>query len=114
MNKKQFKVPNPALQFLSQPETNVAAKVTENEPVKAVGVPPEGYRKNPAWTAKHTDVEPFIETKSKKLILLLQPSTVEGVREVAAQHGLSLNEAVNRILKGYLQSKRQATASKGL
>lgn len=77
MAKKSFK-DNPALQFISTAETE--AQPTEK--------PPEGYKLNPL----------FVETKSRRLQLVLQPSLYERVRAGAAAAGLSVNEYCHQIL----------------
>lgn len=51
-----------------------------------------GYRANPK----------FIETKSERVQLLLQPSVVEDIKLLAKQKGLSLNEAINKAIQNYI------------
>lgn len=82
MAKKSFK-DNPALQFI----TAAGEEPTEQEtatPAKA----PEGYKVNPM----------YVETKSRRLQLVLQPSLFERVKKRATQSGLSVNEYVHQIL----------------
>jgi len=83
--KKSFK-DNPALQFLSTPqEEETAQPEAVQKPAKA----PAGYKLNPL----------YIETKSKRLQLVLQPSLLAKVKERAKEQGLSVNEFVHRILE---------------
>lgn len=49
---------------------------------------PEGYKLNPL----------YVETKTKRLQLVLQPSLFDRVKKGAKQAGLSVNEYVHRIL----------------
>jgi len=84
MAKKTFK-DNPALQFIS------GAEEAEERELPAEGTPakaPEGYKLNPL----------YIETKTKRLQLVLQPSLLERVRSKAKASGLSVNEYCHRVL----------------
>ena len=85
MAKKTFK-DNPALQFISaaDEETEEREQAAEAVPAKA----PEGYKLNPL----------YVETKTKRLQLVLQPSLFNRVKKGAKQAGLSVNEYVHRIL----------------
>lgn len=83
MGKKEtFKKENPALSYISQ---------AEELPKK----PPKGYKFNPE----------FIEVKSKRVQLLLQPSVVDAIKELAEEKGLSMNETINEAIKEYLKRK---------
>lgn len=80
--KKSFKDNiNPALQFISIPEE----KPEQAEPEKA----PEGYKVNPA----------YIETKSKRVQLLMQPSLHQKLKSKAVAEGKSLNDLIHIILE---------------
>ncbi len=84
--KKTFKNDlNPAMQFISEPTESADEKAT---PAK-LGTAPKGYKVNPL----------YIETKSKRLQLLIQPSLLEKVKARAKEEGLSVNEFVHSILK---------------
>lgn len=85
-NKKTFKEDNPALSFVTPEEETVK---TVNTSVK----PPKGYKYNPE----------FIETKSKRVQLILQPSVVETAKELAKKRGLSLNETFSEAIKEYIE-----------
>lgn len=100
MAKKNFKqnnpaLTNPALAFISTPATE--AEVQEEQPaqnaIKPTAKPPEGYKRNPE----------FIEVKSKRVQLLLQPSIVDAIKALAKEKGLSMNEAINEAIQEYLQ-----------
>ena len=41
------------------------------------------------------------ETKSRKVMLLVQPSVYEAVKEKAAAEGISTNEAICKAMKEY-------------
>lgn len=81
-SKKDFKS-NPALQFISQAEEAPAQKLEA----------PAGYKVNPA----------YIETKSKRVQLLVQPSIFDAVDRIAKLKGISRNEAINEALKQYAE-----------
>lgn len=82
MPKKSFK-DNPALQFISETDTALQ-KISETMPAAA----PQGYKVNPL----------YIETKSKRLQLVMQPSLYERVKAAADNEKLSVNEFIHRTL----------------
>lgn len=81
---KSFK-DNPALQFISTPETETEAPEQATAPAEK---PPTGYKVNPL----------YVETKSRRLQLVLQPSLYDRIKRAAEQSGLSVNEYVHRVL----------------
>ena len=117
MGKKKTFKDNPALQFISStPEGNSTAAHTQTdntprENLEALrerfsgadfpipeGIPqaPEGYKVNSI----------FLEKKSRRLQLILQPSLYEKVKEAAAQEDISVNEYVHRVLEKATEGKR--------
>lgn len=100
-SKKSFTQNNPALAFMS---AEVQEEARQEEPKKTQRKPkepqpdkiepaPEGYKINPL----------YIETKSKRLNLLLQPSLVERVKAQAKKSGLSVNETISEAIREYLE-----------
>lgn len=87
MAKKTF-LGNPALQFLSSASP---AEREDSVPARpeSPAAPPAGYRDDPR----------YVETKTRRLQLVLQPSLYERVRACAAAQGLSVNEYVHRALE---------------
>ena len=87
MTKKSFKEHiNPAMNFISQEESGrevVHKKI------------PEGCKINPL----------YVETKSKRLQLLIQPSLHEKLKAEAAKKNTSVNDVVNQILNEALGEK---------
>lgn len=88
---------NPTMQFISK-ETVEAVEGKTEEPVATSSLTgtkkaPEGYKVNPE----------FIETKSKRVQLLLQPSIYEAVKAKASSMGISTNEAINEALRQYVE-----------
>lgn len=104
--KQNFKKDNPALNFISRPiedpietasETNKEASAalkpeTKPAPQQTKAMTPEGYKRNPL----------YIETKSKRVQLILQPSIVEEIKDIAKENGISMNEAFNEAIKDYI------------
>jgi len=85
--KKSFKSDlNPALQFISTQEA--PEQEAEQEQPRAAKAP-EGYKLN----------QLYIEKKSKRVQLLMQPSLFEKVKARANREGLSFNELVHSILE---------------
>lgn len=81
--KKDFK--NAAEQFISNSPSQV---ITESSfQINSLDVP-EGYKLNPM----------FVELKSKRVQLILQPSLYKKVKMKADEEGLSFNEYVHRVL----------------
>lgn len=88
MARKSFK-DNPALQFISSTEPEETETRQEPElPPEAAQKPPKGYKLNPL----------YVETKSRRLQLVLQPSLYERVKTRAKAEGLSVNEYVSQVL----------------
>ena len=83
MAKKSFK-DNPALQFFSTPHPEDEAPSVEKQSEKA----PSGFKVNPL----------YVEVKSRRLQLVLQPSLYNRVKAKAEAEGLSVNEFVHQIL----------------
>lgn len=81
---KSFKTQfNPAMQFITQqPEELTRPKAAEA---------PEGYKVNPA----------YIETKSRRVQLLMQPSLYAQIKELASGAGCSVNDFIHNILNDY-------------
>lgn len=86
--KKTFidQIENPAELFISAPQE------PETKPAAAPAKAPEGYKLNPL----------YIETKSKRLQLLVQPSLLEKLRARAKAEGRSVNDLVHTILEDAL------------
>lgn len=87
-SKKTFT--NPAEAFLSK---ETIERVTD---ARAVDSPPPGYKMNPA----------YIETKSRRVQLLLQPTIYNAIKERAEADGQSVNEAIAEAIKAYTGGKK--------
>lgn len=85
--KKSFKT-NPALSFISQESIDKVER-TEIKPATPVAKkPPEGYKYNPE----------YIETKSRRVQSLIQPTLYNDAKAVSSELGLSFNEFLNKAL----------------
>lgn len=93
--KKNFKSDNPAMQFIGQSALVVTPTAVVPEvdaaPQPAVAVP---MKPNPL----------YIETKSKRLNLLLQPSLYESIKKVAKKNKNSVNETIHQVLQDYINN----------
>lgn len=79
MAKKTLNLDNPAMQFISTPTEDEAKTDTI----------PDGYKISPY----------FIEKRSKRLQLLLQPSLYEKIKMRADRKGCSVNDLIHNILE---------------
>lgn len=94
MSKKSFADANPAMAFISTATEQENFSLTqptkeELEAKESNGVP---MKKNPE----------FIETKSKRVQMLMQPSLYNSIKEEAEKEGVSVNEMMHEILKTHL------------
>lgn len=85
MNKKDFSN-NPALQFVSGANVQKTAEVPEV---------PEGFKRNPE----------FIEKKTKRVQLVMQPSLYEKAKAAAEEQGISFNAYLHQVLANALQEE---------
>lgn len=87
-NKKSFKDDiNPALRFISQPISSAETASLEKN-----NSPPQGFKHNPI----------YVETKSRRLQLLVQPSLHEKLKNRASIEGKSVNDLVHSILTKFM------------
>ena len=91
MGKKTFlEGLNPALtSFINEPTLEEEAPAETLPEITAPAKAPEGYRRNPE----------YIEKRTRRVQLVLQPSVADAARAYAAERGVSLNELVNQLLK---------------
>lgn len=99
MAKKSFKNANPAMQFIGQPA------VMGTVPADAANAPlPAG----PHQAGATPPMKPnplYVETKSRRLNLLLQPSLHDRIKAIANERGASVNDTVHQILQEYTDSR---------
>lgn len=85
---------NPAMSFISKESIEAVDGKPEGATTPTgTGKAPAGYKPNPE----------YIETKSKRVQLLVQPSVYEAVKARAKAEGISTNEAINEALREYTE-----------
>ncbi len=103
MSRKSFTDANPAMAFIStakeqedfaltQPTKEELEAKLDPKPLNKVsnGVP---MKKNPE----------YLETKSKRVQMLMQPSLYNSIKERAEKEGVSVNEMMHEILKTHVE-----------
>ena len=108
-DKKSFKADlNPAMQFITPPTTEQGESPFANvKPKPGIGFPPMPLQQTQATTqgkppAGFKNNPLYIETKSRRLQLLVQPSLHTKLKDRATKEGKSINELVHSILEGAL------------
>lgn len=95
MSRKSFTDANPAMAFISTAKEQEEFALTqptkeELEAKESNGVP---MKKNPE----------YLETKSKRVQMLMQPSLYNSIKEEAEKEGISVNEMMHTILKNHIE-----------
>lgn len=89
MAKKSFiNKDNPAMNFISQASIDKVDGKPATAPTGGTKAP-KGYKPNPA----------YIETKSKRVQILVQPSLYTEARAVSEELGISLNDFIHRAVQ---------------
>jgi predicted DNA binding CopG/RHH family protein len=92
MSRKTFKNEiNPALQFIS----NSTDEENQSQVIKNIPTPVP-MKRNPL----------YIETKSRRIQLLMQPSLHDKLKNIAAQKGTSLNDLIHTLLEKATQKSK--------
>lgn len=90
---KDFKNENPAMAFISRTSPEVE-NVRENADFEE-NRPPKGYKRDPK----------YVETKNRRVGVLMQPSVFERLKDLAFEKHISVNEAINEAVQQYLEPK---------
>lgn len=88
MSKKPDYTQSPALAFISGAKPAEQVKETQS-PEKA----PEGMRLNPEY------IEKYIEKRSKRVQIIMQPSLFEKAKAKAESRGISFNDYVHKLIE---------------
>lgn len=80
MSKKNFEN-NPAMQFIS----NHSSQNRHREETRNMQVQEPKYKQKPV----------YVETKSKRINLLIQPSLYDAIKDKASKQGISVNEYIH-------------------
>ena len=103
--KKSFSHANPAMSSISSP-------ILENEQIEDQELETRNISQEDLLLSKHQKNEfdvpmkrnpEFIEVKSKRLQLLMQPSLHSAIKTLADKEELSVNEKIHSILKDYVE-----------
>lgn len=111
--KKSFK-DNPALQFIST-SANVDAAEPDQVDVHT-HTDDDVYTDEDTHTDTDTDTHEYTHTqyafntrseiKSRRLQLLIRPSTHEAIARIAGDAGTSVNDVINSILEAYIRERK--------
>lgn len=107
--KKNFKSQNPALQYINadqQIESPKKMEITTDTHVYT-----DTYTDTYTHVYAHSDQAVLLipkESKSRRLQLLIKPSTYSEIADSAKKNGVSVNDAINRILENHLKKNRQS------
>lgn len=93
MKKKNIDLNNPALAFITASDTSEREK--DINILEEIKTPPEGFRLN----------ERYVEIKTKRVQLVMQPSLYAKARAAAAAAGMSFNEYCHEALREKLENK---------
>jgi hypothetical protein len=85
--KKSF-LDNPALRFISTADPEPELQPEPERPPAGLEQPPKGYKIDFRYTEK----------KTKRVQIVLQPSTFSRLKKVAAKGKVSINEYINRAI----------------
>lgn len=91
MVKKDFT--SPAAQFFGDREEPAAPAELDSE--KVIPEPPEGYKLDPR----------FIEKKTQRVQLVMQPSLYKRAQKAAKKKKISFNELIHQLLNDYLEKE---------
>lgn len=102
--KKSFK-DNPAMQFLSGADVEPVEieipdfSTEEDDNIPVIDIPPEpapeGFKINPM----------YIEKKSRRLQMLMQPSLHAKVKKAADSASMSVNDYIHKVLEEHLKGE---------
>lgn len=84
---------NPTIQFISNAKEEAVTQQEISDTSAVSKVPPKGYKLNPL----------YVETKSKRLQLLVQPSIFKKLKDKAKEEGRSVNDLIHSILEKTLE-----------
>lgn len=97
--KKSFKNENPAMQFIGQGVVEPIPTATE-KPGRSI---PPMRQQDPSPPMKPNPL--YIETKSRRLNLLIQPSLHDRIKDIAKGRGASVNDTIHQILQDYVDGQ---------
>lgn len=102
MSKKSFTDANPAMAFIStaiEQENFSLTQPTKEELETKLSEEPKAQTSNGVPMKKNPE---YVETKSKRVQMLMQPSLYNSIKERAEKEGVSVNEMMHEILKTHI------------
>ena len=98
MSKKSFADANPAMAFISTAENTEDFALTQptKEELEA--------KENSSSVPMKRNPE-YIETKSKRVQMLMQPSLYDAIKKEATAKDISVNEIMHEILKNHVEGR---------
>jgi|LSQX01.1.fsa_nt_gb predicted DNA binding CopG/RHH family protein len=98
MSKKSFADANPAMAFISTAENTEDFALTQptKEDLEA--------KENSSSVPMKRNPE-YIETKSKRVQMLMQPSLYDAIKKEATAKDISVNEMMHEILKNHVEGR---------
>ena len=105
--KKSFKNENPAMQFIGQSGGVDRSIDTGHDKTPIADVEPPPHQATQVATLPPMKPNPlYIETKSRRLNLLVQPSLHDKIKGIAKGHGASVNDTIHQILQSYVDAQK--------
>lgn len=98
MSKKSFTDANPAMAFISTAENTEDFALTQ--PTKE-----ELETKENSSSVPMKRNPEYIETKSKRVQMLMQPSLYDAIKKEAKAKDISVNEMMHEILKNHVEGR---------
>ena len=103
MSRKSFTDANPAMAFIStakEQEDFASTQPTKEELEAKLDPKPLNKVSNGVPMKKNPE---YLETKSKRVQMLMQPSLYNSIKEEAEKEGISVNEMMHTILKNHVE-----------
>jgi len=106
---KSFKKHNPALNYIGgsseatetiEYQTQEISETSEPNTTETRSIP-DGYKIDHG----------LIETKNKKVLLLIQPSVLKSIKGLAKKQKQSMNETINKAIQEYIRNNTQQAGS---
>jgi hypothetical protein len=105
MSKKSFPDANPAMAFIStakEQEDFALTQPTKEELETKLSEEPKAQTSNGVPMKKNPE---YVETKSKRVQMLMQPSLYDAVKKEAKDKNISVNEMMHEILKNHVEGR---------
>lgn len=96
MARKSFTNDNPALRFITDPEEKTEEPAARPRTPSKPKATPREFKLNPE----------YIETKTRRVQLIMQPSLYDRVKAAADKEGISVNEYIHAILDDATKAKK--------